>query len=592
MTLEIGLLLAVIVASLICLSFDWFPADVVGLGVVLALILTGLLPPEKAFAGFGNETVIMILCLLIMTVALAKAGVVDWVGRNIVRFTGERPRLGMIAIMTGVALLSSFISNTASTAFFVPIVIGLAARTKTPASKLLLPVAFSSILASSVTLISTSTNLIISGLMVTSGLAPMRMFELTPVGVPILVIGLLYMFLIGNRMIPNRENSDELIESFGMRPYLTEILILPDSPLVGKSLEQSGLGSALDLTVLKVVRNKTEYLVPTGDMPLRANDVLLVEGAAEEVLKVKDITGIEIKADVKLSDPNLQDEDITLVEALVLPRSPLIDRTLKKTRFRDRYGMQVLAMNRHGKNVLRKISQIPLRAGDVLLLQGHRKGISAMQDDPGFRILGAIEDARFDRRKAILSIGIFVGALLLGTFQVVSFPVAVLIGAFSIFLSRCITPEEAYRHLEWKVVILIACMLSLGAAMEGTGADKYLAQLLLTHTASIGPIGLLSGFFFMTVALTQPMSNQAAAAVILPVAVETANQLGLNPRTFVMMVAVAASCSYLTPLEPSCLLVYGPGRYRFSDFLRVGAGLTILLFIIAILLVPRVWPLK
>lgn len=592
MTLEIGLLLAIIIGSLICLSFDWFPADVVGLGVVLALILTGLLPTEKAFAGFGNETVIMIFCLLIMTVSLAKAGVVEWVGRMLVRFTGDRPHMGLIAIMTGVAFLSSFISNTASTAFFVPIVIGMAARAKISPSKLLLPVAFSSILASSVTLISTSTNLIISGLMVTSGLEPMKMFELTPVGLPILVIGLIYMLLVGNRLIPSRESSDELIESFGVRPYLTEILILPDSPLVGKTLEQSGLGSTLDLTVLKVVRNKTEYFVPRSNTTLQANDVLLVEGAAEEVLKIKDISGIEIKADVKLSDPNLQDEDTTLVEALVLPRSPLIDRTLKRARFRDRYGMQVLAMNRHGQNVLRKISQIPLRTGDVLLLQGNKKRIAALQEDPGFRILGAIEETRFDRRKAIISVSIFVGALLAGTFGIVPFPVAVLMGAFCIFLTRCVTPEDAYRQLEWKVVILIACMLSLGAAMEKTGADLYLANLLVSQVATIGPLGLLSGFFFLTVGLTQPMSNQAAAAVILPVAVETANQLGLNPRTFVMMVAVAASCSYLTPLEPSCLLVYGPGRYRFTDFLRVGAGLTVLIFLVAIVLVPRVWPLK
>ena len=203
-----------------------------------------------------------------------------------------------------------------------------------------------------------------------------------------------------------------------------------------------------------------------------------------------------------------------------------------------------------------------------------------------------MEEKRFDRRKAILAVGIFVGALALAVLKLASLPVAVLLGAFVMFLTKCISPEQAYRELDWRVVMLIACMLSLGAAMEATGTDKFLAGHLVRVAGSLGPMWLLGGFFFLTVGLTQPMSNQAAAAVILPVAIEAALQLGLNPRTFAMMVAVAASCSYLTPLEPSCLMVYGPGRYRFSDFLRVGAGVTLLVFLVAIFLVPRVWPLK
>jgi di/tricarboxylate transporter len=292
--------------------------------------------------------------------------------------------------MISSALLSAFISNTACTAFFIPIVIGVAARAKTSPSKLLLPLAFCSILSSSVTLISTSSNLVVSGLMTTAGLAPMGMFELAPVGIPITIAGLVYMYFLGGRLIPNRAAPVELLESFGVRPYLTEILILPDSGLVGKTLEESGLGLDLDLNVLQVVRDKDRRLAPAGRLTLRANDVILVEGVREEILKIKDTSGIEIKADVKLSDPNLQTEDTALVEVILLLRSPLIGRTLKKAGFRERYGLQVLALNRHGKNVLRKISQVVLRLGDVLLVQGHKSNISALEEDRSFRILGAV----------------------------------------------------------------------------------------------------------------------------------------------------------------------------------------------------------
>jgi di/tricarboxylate transporter len=592
MTLEIALLLALIGVALVLFAFEWIPADVVALGLLLTLVLTGLIPAQKAFAGFGSDSVIMILGLLILTAALLKTGVMELVGRILVRYTGDRPGALLAVIMIAASVLSAFISNTACTAFFLPIVIAVAARAKTSPSKLLLPLAFCSILSSSVTLVSTSSNLVVSGLMTTAGLAPMDMFELAPVGIPITLVGLIYMFFIGRRLIPNRAASVELLESFGVRPYLTEILILPDSPLVGKTLEESGLGRDLDLNVLQVVRNKDQRLAPARSLALQAEDVILVEGVREEILKIKDTSGIEIKADVKLSDPNLQTEDSALVEVILLPRSPLIGRTLKKARFRERYGLHVLALNRHGKNVLRKISLVVLRMGDVLLVQGAKPRISDLEDDRTFRILGAVEESRLDRRKSLLAIGIFVGALLLGVFKVVSLPIAVLLGAFGVFISKLITPEDAYREVDWRTIILIACMLSLGAAMEATGAAKYLAGLVVNWVGDAGPVWLLSGFFILAVLLTQPMSNQAAVAVVLPIAIQTAVQLQLNPRTFAMIVAVAASCSYLTPLEPSCLMVYGPGRYRFADFLKVGSLLTVLIFIVAILLVPRVWPLK
>jgi di/tricarboxylate transporter len=592
-TFQIGLLLVLIVVALVLFSFEWTPTDVVALGLVLALTLTGLLSPRDAFAGFGSDTVIMFLGLLIMTAALIKTGVVDLVGRAILRHAGTRMNTLLAVIMLAVAGLSAFISNTAAAAFFLPVVLGVAAKSKRSPSCLLMPVAFASILTSSVTLISTSTNLVISGLMTNAGLAPLGMFEMAPAGIPIAIAGLLYMFFIGRLLIPDRAApEDSLLAEFGVRSYLTEVLVLPNSPLVGKTLREASLGRDLDLSVIRILREPDQYLLPRRDLTLRAGDVLLVEGARKHVLQVKDTAGIEIRPDVALSDPDLRREDATLVEALVVPHSPLVGHTLRGVGFRERYNLQVLGLNRHGRNMLEKLSRTMLRVGDVLLLQGRPGAISRVAQEGLVSVLNPVNEDRINRPRAWRSMAIFAGALALGTFNVVSLPVAAMLGAFLVFVTRCINPAEAYRQIEWRVIILIACMLALGQAMTKTGAAQYLAEHVATLASGFSPVWLLGGFFLLTVLLTQPMSNQAAAAVILPIAIQTATHLGLNPRTFVIGIAVAASCSYLTPLEPACLMVYGPGRYKFMDFVRVGGPLTLVIFVLALLLVPRFWPLQ
>ena len=590
MTFEIALLLGLVITAVVFFSFEWVSADVVGLGLVLALILTGLLPVKDAFAGFGSDTVLMILSLLIMTAALLKTGVVDLAGRAIVRHAGTNPTILLLVVMVSVAALSAFISNTAAAAFFVPVVIGVASKANVSPSRLLMPVAFASILTSSVTLISTSTNLVVSGLMTKAGLKPMGMFELAPVGIPIALAGLTYMFFVGRRWIPERASPTGLIDRFGVRPYLTEILLLPKSPLIGKTLAKAALGESMELNVIRVIREK-DYLLPRREMALKAGDILLVEGARENVLKVKDTAGIEIKADVELSDPTLRTEDAALVEALIVPGSFLVGRRLRELRFRDRYRAQILGLNRHGKNLLQKLSHITFQAGDVLLIQGSKASVVALAEERLVSVLNAVDEPRHDRKRAWRTGLIFAGALTLASTGVVPLAVAGLLGAFLIFATRCVAPADAYREVEWRAVILIGCMLALGEAMLQTGTAQFLASELAQATTNLPPLWLLGGFFLLTVLLTQPMSNQAAAAVILPIAVETAQHLHLNPRAFAMTIALAASCSYLTPLEPACLMVYGPGRYRFSDFLRVGAPLVIVIFAITMTLVPRYWPL-
>ncbi len=593
MTLSIGLVLFLTVLAMVLFTVEIIAADVVALALLLTLTLTGLVPAGQAFAGFGSDTVIVILGLLILTAALQRTGVMDLAGRAILRLTGDSPRRMIVVVVVASATLGAFMSNTASTAFFLPMVIGLARKVRMSPGKLLLPLAFAGIVSSSVTLISTSTNVVVSGILKDYRLPPMGMFELAPVGIPIAIVGVLYLLTVGYRLVPDRfSGEDSSGGPLGFRPYLSEIIILPDSPLAGKTLEAAGVGRDLDIRILRILRGKNESLWPGADVVIVPGDVLIVEGASEDILKIKDVPGIEIKADVKLSEPGLSPDELGLLEALILPRSELIGRTLKGYGFRERFGLQVLGISRHGETMLRKLSEIRFQIGDILLLQGHRDRLHTLEQADAVRVVGTPEEVRPRLKLAPVAIAIFVAVIALPTFKLVTLPVAVMLGVVAVFLTRCISSTEAYREVEWKAVILIASMLSLGVAMEQTGAAQYLAAKIVLWTSGVSPLAVLGAFFFLTVLLTQPMSNQAAAIVVLPVAMATAYQLQLNPRTFAMMIAVAASCSYLTPLEPACLMVYGPGRYRFRDFARVGVPLTLLIFAIAIILVPRFWPLR
>ncbi len=591
MTIAIASLLVIVLAVVILLSREWIPADVVALGLMVVLVGSGLLPAERAFAGFGSEPVMALLGLLILTAALLRTGAVEAIGQSILDRLGKHRELMVPTVMVAAASLSSFISNTATTAFLLPLVITLSGRLRLPSSRLLMPLAFASILASSVSLVASSTNIVVSGLIQQQGLEPLAMFELTPVGVPIVLVGLIYMALIGQRFIPDRLPRPSLTEQFGLQPYLAELKVHPDSPLVGQTLAQAELGRRLDLTVLSIVRHKEEHLVPRSDTTLAAGDRLLVEGRREDILRVRNVVGIDLEADSHLSDRDLASGGLELAEVILLPRSPLLWNTLASLRLRERYGLQVLAIQRQGGTIRRRIGEVPMHLGDVLLVQATPASIAVLQDQGAFRVLHVLEAMPYRPRHARLVVAVFAAALTAAALEWVPLPVAVLAGSVVAFLTGAITPQEAYREVEWKLLILVAGMLSLGAAMESTGAARFLAGHLIDWLGNASPLCLLTAFFALTMLLTQPMSNQAAATVVLPIALQAAWQLGLNPRTFAAMIAVAASCSFITPLEPSCLLVFGAGHYRFLDFFRVGLPLTLLIYLVAILLVPLVWPL-
>jgi di/tricarboxylate transporter len=590
-TIEIGFIFSIVGLTIILFSIEKISPDIIALGIIALLVLGGLLPLDRALAGIGSEAFILILGLLVMTAALEKNGVVKMVGDWILRKANYENDRFVYIIMLATAGLSGLMSNTGATAFFLPIVIGMARDLKTSRSKLLMPLAFASILASSVTLISTTTNIVVSGIMEAKGLQPIGMFELTPVGILILVLGITYMLLIGNKLVPDRPYDEPFSSATNVRNYLTELIVPEDSTLCGKTLAQAALGRDLDLTVLRIEKTNKSFLMPSAAAIIEAGDVLYVEGERDGLLHIKEKTDLELKPREEITNQAFQSENVGLFEVILLPRSPLIGRSLKQLNFRYRYGMQVLGINRSGRTIRRKISEVRLAVGDQLLLQGSRASALAMDESKIFRLLHVIRIEESQPNAAKISVGIFLGVLSLAAINIISVPVAAILGMLLVFITGCITPEEAYRTVNWQSLILIGGMLALGYAIQDSGAAQYLSESIIRFTEGMHPIWLLGGFFLLSMLLSQPMSNQAAAVVVVPIAIQTAMQLGLNPRSFAVMIALGASCSFLTPLEPSCMMVYGPGNYRFLDFVKVGLPLTVLIFLTAVIMVPILWPL-
>ncbi len=444
MSIEIGLMIAILILAVVLFSLERVPPDVTALGLLLLVAVTGLVTPAEAFAGFGSEVVLMILGLLILTAALIQTGVVDYLGREILSRVGENQSRFLLLIMIAAATLSAFMSNTGATAFFLPIILSISRQMKMSPSKLLMPLAFASILASSVTLIGTSTNLLISGLMETYGLEPLGMFELTAVGLPILIIGLTYMLTIGVKLIPDRGASDAYTDDFDIQPYLTELKILPDSPLIGKTLGQSGFGKDLDLTVVRIIRDNERYLSPQSKLLLEDGDLLLVEGLRDNLLGVEDISGVELKPRRKISDADIQSNEIGLFEVVLLPNSRMIGRTLQDLKFRERYHLQVLGINRSGEKIHDKLSQVRLATGDELLLQGDRSKLMILDRENTLRLIRPVRWRSLRTQQAIISAGLFGGAIFLAALKILPLAVAVLLAAFLSFVMRIITPEEAY----------------------------------------------------------------------------------------------------------------------------------------------------
>ncbi|MFQ5576578.1 MAG: SLC13 family permease, partial [Anaerolineae bacterium] len=433
-------------------------------------------------------------------------------------------------------------------------------------------------------------------------------FDFLPMGVIILGGGIAYMALIGRHLLPAAKTERNLTRSYHLRDYATELRVLPDSPLVGKTILESRFGEDYDLTIISKLSRQLERPLSahvastrrlTGHtLPVRrtetikANDTFLVQGKLENILKIKQVQHLEIGADVKLSDADLTTDRTSIAEMVFTPASELVGKTLKEAQFREKFNLTVLALWRAGHPIRRKLANIPLQFGDVLLVQGPPEQFSVMGNTPGLVVLQPVPFETRRIHKAPVALAIMVGLLLVVSMGWLHISVAAVIAAFLMVIFRVISMDEAYRAIQWRSIFLIAGMLPLGIAMQQTDTAQFLADQIIHATNRWGPMGVLLGIYIMTLFLTQPMSNAAATVLVVPIAIDAALSLGVDPHPFVMAVVIAASTAFITPIgHQANVLVYGVGNYKFSDFAKVGLGLNLFYLVLVALVLPRIWPL-
>ncbi len=588
--MQIALVLGLLAAAIVLFATEKISVDLITFILLITLVASGILTPNEAFAGFSNDIIIILGAIFVVSGALQETGVLDLIGATIFRLASASTNKLMFFTMSAAAAVSAFMNNTTVTAMFLPPLIGVSRRAKLSASKLLIPLAYASMLGGTCTLIGTSTNVAVSGYIAKSHMAPVGMFEITPIGLIIVAVGVAYMMLIGKRMLPDRQGG-ELVTDFAIREYLSEIVVMPGSPLVGQRSFESDL-TVLDFRILKIIRGGEELSLRSRTF-IEEGDVLLVEGNVANLMKVKKIEGIEIQPEQRLGDLALRGKTFRIAEVLVNARSELVGRTLKELNFRQRHGLTALAISRHGEPVRQMIGDERLRAGDLLLVQGPDDKIERIRErQRGLTLLDEVAQPLYNPRRGLLTVILFIGAILVGSFGWLPLSVCFLSAAVLTVLLRCISIEKAYEFIDWRLLILIGGMTAFGTAMEKTHTAEFLAHYIVHWMEPMGVIAILAGFFLFTIILTQPMSNAAAALVVLPVAISTAQKLGVNERTFAIAIMLAASVSFVAPFEPSCILVYGPGKYRFMDFVKTGIGLTAVLTVVVLVCIPLFWPLR
>ena len=629
MTAEILLVYGIIIATIILFVTERLRLDVVALLALLALLLTGILTPTEALAGFSDPVVLMIAALFVVGDGLFQTGVAQAMGRWPQKLAGDSEVRLMVVIMLLVALLSGFMSSTGTVAVMLPVVVGLAwARDMSP-SKLLIPLSVASLLGGMLTLIGTPPNLVVSAQLESMGRDPFGFFAFTPIGLPILLVGIAFMAVVGIRLLPDRAapgspardkdtpSVEEMAGSWTLHPQLFRVRIREDSRLEGKALKDLDLPDRFGVTVLEIlngrssrsgrIAEKVARAVPRGsvkgevsapqpalaDAVLRVGQELLLEGDVQGVNRMVHRGYVTLLDDDVQGDPLARETGIA--EVLLTPRSRLVGRSLRKIRFRDRYQLSVVGIKRMGEKVVGDIRELPLEFGDMLLVQGPWDRIRLLQQEARDFVVAMapreMEPALKPLDRAPIAVVVMLGMLLLMTFNIVPAVTAVLLAAVAMVLFGAVTAADAYRAVNWESVVLIAGILPMATALEKTGGMQVIVDGIAGVMEGSTPVLLLVVLFLLTSVLSQVISNTATAVLLAPIAFQLAMGIGANPEPFLMTIAVAASTAFATPVaSPVNTLVLGPGGYKFGDFFKVGVALQVLVLIVTVLLVPLLFP--
>jgi di/tricarboxylate transporter len=589
------LILALIVGALVLFALELVRPDLVALGVTLVLLLSGTVTAEEGFSGFSNPAVITVVAMFILSSGLIRTGVADALAGAIARLGGDSPTWMTIVVMATVGVMSSFMNNIGATAILLPAMFAIAKRSDYPVGRLLMPLAFGSLLGGLMTEIGTPPNLLVSIALEEAGFRPFRMFDFLPTGLAVMAAGALYMATVGRRLIPARGPAQSLTQRYALADYLTEVVVPEKSPLVGKTLREAELPKRFGLSVLRLRRadGGPTPLAPRPSTALAAGDRLVVEGDVEALLEQKGNAELELYAATKFNDERLAAEGLQLAEVALAPGSSLVGRSINQGNLRRRYDVLVLALRRRGVALAQKFTSVPLEVGDVLLVQGSPEAIDDVARSPDFLVANKLEHAARDRARAPAAVAIM--ALTIGTAAtgLLHISVAAMLGVLLMALAGCVRVQDMYSAVEWRVIFLIACMMPLGIALDDrhTGTARWLAELVVAAAGDLGPRVALAALFLFTAVVTSVMSNAAAVVLLAPIAIAIAGGFGLEPYPFLMTIAIAASSAFLTPIgHQANVLVYGVGNYRFADFPRVGAPLTAIVFAVTLLVVPLVWP--
>ncbi|HLV00521.1 MAG TPA: SLC13 family permease [Acidobacteriota bacterium] len=582
----------IILGGIVLFVTEAFPVDKVSILILASLVLFRLISPSEALSGFGNPATITVACMLALSFGIERTGALNFLANRIIDLSGGSEVKVLLSVILAVGILSAFINNTAAVAMFIPLCVAVAREQNLAASRLLMPMSFAAIFAGTCTLIGTSTNLLVYGVVQEKLNYSIGMFEVAPLGLIFFGLGSLYLLFIGRRFLPVRELRDDLTERYRLRSYVTELILLPKSPLIGKTLAETRLGKDFDIEVFEIWRGKEKFIATdSSHLRLQEGDILLVSGDPEKLIDIQRRAGVLLEA-LQVEDRDLEDEDIVLVEAFISPNSRLAESTLADVNFRGTYKANALAIRRHGKSIREKIGRTKLQSGDSLLVLTTHDQLATLRDMSDFLIIEEVRVTPLRKEKAYYATSIFAAIVLIAATGVLEVVEAALIGVALMTLTGCIRLRELYSKMSWTTLVMLGCLIPLGVAMDSTGLASLVATYVINTLRSLGPIAVLSGIYLLTSLLTEVLSNNATAVLMLPIALSAATQLDANATPFIFAVMFAASASFMTPVGyQTNTMIFGPGGYKFSDYIKVGAPLSVLFWLLATIFIPVFWPL-